>query len=625
MSDRVISLRGVEVHNLKHIDLDLPHGKLIVVCGVSGSGKTSLALDTLYAEGQRRYIETFSAYTRQFLDRLERPAAEKIVGIPPAIAVTHKHSSRSNRATVGTTTEIYDYLRLLFAKVGRVFCANCDVEVQRDSPQSAAEMLARIPQGTRFLIAAPPADLKTSAPLLLAGDLREQGFVRVIAGSKSIDLADQPPEFIAAALDVPDVVVVVDRLTGGVADKRLRDSLETAFRVGRLECVVFLENDGRIPRDLLPRGTPIELDGASWTRLRFNDRMQCKICGRNYPDPIPKLFSFNSPLGACVECEGFGNIFDLDLDLIVPNPQKTLREGAIATWTTPRFEHEYRELAALAPDFDLPLDVPFKDLVAEQLRLIIEGVPERNFGGLRGFFRWLDRHKYKMHYRVFAGRWKSQRTCSACHGARLRPEALAVRLRGKSIADVCRLQVRDAVQFMAELGLADSDRIAARVLLEQIHARLSYLVAVGLDYLTLDRPLRTLSGGEQQRVTLTSALGSSLVNMLYVLDEPSIGLHPTDVDRLVRAIHSLKQRGNTVVVVEHEETLIRSADQVLEIGPGAGERGGQVVYQGPPGEIVVTRREHHGRLFLGPARRPPRSPAASAGAWLDSSGRRNWS
>ncbi len=587
MSHRVISLRGVEVHNLKHIDLDLPHGKLIVVCGVSGSGKTSLALDTLYAEGQRRYIETFSAYSRQFLDRLERPAAEKIAGIPPAIAVTHKHSSRSNRSTLGTTTEIYDYLRLLFAKVGRVFCKNCSVEVRRDSPESAATVLAEIPGGLRFLVAAPPADLKTAAPLLLAGGLREQGFVRAIAGSKTIDLTDQPPDSIAAALDVPDLVVVVDRLTGGVAFKRLRDSLETAFRLGRSGCVVMLENDGQIPQDLRARGTPVELDGASWIRLQFSDQMQCEICGRDYLDPIPKLFSFNSPLGACTECEGFGNLFDLDMDLIVPNSQKTLSEGAIAAWTTPRFEHEYRELAGLAPDYGLPLDVPFKDLSAENLRLIVQGVPERNFGGLRGFFGWLDRHKYKMHYRVFAARWKSQRTCSACHGARLRPEALAVCVGGKSIADICRLKIRDTARFMGELTFSNADRHAVRVLLEQIQARLSYLAAVGLDYLTLDRTLRTLSGGEQQRVALTSALGSSLVNMLYILDEPSIGLHPSDVDRLVRTIHSLQRRGNTVVVVEHEETLIRSADQVLEIGPGAGERGGQVVYQGAPSEIAT--------------------------------------
>jgi excinuclease ABC subunit A len=582
VSDRVISLRGVEVHNLKHIDLDLPHGRLIVVCGVSGSGKTSLALDTLYAEGQRRYIETFSAYSRQFLDRLERPAAEKISGIPPAVAVTHKHASRSNRASVGTTTEIYDYLRLLYAKIGRVFCENCSLEVCRDSPQSAAELLSGLPQGARLLIAAPPTSLKSTAPLLLAGELREQGFVRAIAGARTIELGDQP---LARELAEPDVLVVIDRLAAGVPQNRIRDSLETAFRLGESRCIVFVQPTSQIPPNIVASGKPTDLDGSSWIQIQFSDRLQCKVCGRDYLDPTPKLFSFNSPLGACSQCEGFGNVFDIDLDLIVPNPDKSLHDGAIAPWTTPRFEHEYRELAALAPDFGLPLDVPFKQLTDDQRRLLIEGVPQRNFGGLRGFFRWLDRHKYKMHYRVFASRWKSQRTCSACGGARLRPEALAVHIGGKSIADLCRLQIRDTARFMAELGRADTAHHAMRIVLDQISARLGYLVSVGLAYLTLDRTLRTLSGGEQQRVTLTSALGSSLVNMLYVLDEPSIGLHPADVDRLVRAVQSLRHRGNSVVVVEHEETMIRSADQVLEIGPGAGERGGQVVYQGSSNDI----------------------------------------
>jgi excinuclease ABC subunit A len=612
VSDRVISLRGVEVHNLKHIDLDLPHGKLIVVCGVSGSGKTSLALDTLYAEGQRRYIETFSAYSRQFLDQLERPAAEKISGIPPAVAVTHKHASRSNRATVGTTTEIYDYLRLLYAKIGRVFCTNCNLEVARDSPQSAAELLSQLPRGMRILIAAPPTELKTSTRLLLASDLREQGFVRAIAGAKTIELADQTPDALATTLADAQALVVIDRLTTGVAQSRIRDSLETAFRLGQSQCSVLLASDSAATPILIAGGKPIELDGSSWTQVNFSDRMQCKVCGREYPEPTPKLFSFNSPLGACGECEGFGNVFDIDLELIVPSSDKCLRDGAIAPWTTPRFEHEYGELAALAPDYGLPLDVPFKELSNEHRQLIIEGVRERNFGGLRGFFRWLDRHKYKMHYRVFAARWKSQRTCPSCGAARLRPEALAVRVGGKSIADVCRLQIRDTARFAAELARSGTKQHAARILLDQIQSRLDYLTAVGLDYLTLDRSLRTLSGGEQQRVTLTSALGSSLVNMLYVLDEPSIGLHPADVDRLVRAIHALQRRGNTVVVVEHEETVIRNADRILEIGPGAGERGGQMVFQGTPNEILsqvssVTGDYLAGRrgAHLARQRRPP--------------------
>jgi excinuclease ABC subunit A len=360
------------------------------------------------------------------------------------------------------------------------------------------------------------------------------------------------------------------------------------------------------------RGKPTVIDDRSWLTVRYDDQMRCGLCGREYIEPEPRLFSFNSPIGACPECEGFGNKIEIDMELVVPDPKKSLREGTIAPWTTPAYEHEYKELASLAADYNIPLDTPYQDLTEEQKSLIYEGVPERKFGGLRGFFAWLDRHKYKMHVRIFANRWKSQRPCQACGGARLRPEALAVRVAGKNMAEVAAMQIGVARVFCGPLKLPESEATIARMPLEQITARLGYLETVGLNYLTLDRPLRSLSGGELARVSLTSALGSSLVNMLYVLDEPSVGLHPSDVDRLVHAVKGLRDRGNTVVVVEHEESIIRAADQIVEIGPGAGERGGKVVFQGSPDRIIDHRDSATGDFLAGrrgisgpKERRPP--------------------
>ncbi len=623
MTKGVISLRGVEVHNLKGVDLDIPHRKLIVFCGLSGSGKSSLALDTLYAEGQRRYIETFSAYTRQFLQRLERPAAERITGIPPAVAVTHKSVNRSSRSTVGTATEANDYLRLLFAKIGKVVCQTCGHEVRRESPQSAAESLSGLREGARFLVTfelASPAVFPAAAPNLPSGvgtagslldiaptglknasvaDLKSQGFVRVIAGDRMVNLDEE------ALPESSSVFVVVDRLSTGTPAPRIRESLEIAFSKGGGRAIVFIDSTKPIQfeaitpsKQALP-SNPFLLDGHRWQRVQYSDQMMCDRCGRVYPIPEPRLYSFNSPLGACPTCEGFGNVIDIDMDLVVPDPRKSLREGAIAPWTTPAYAHELEELVALADDYKIPLDVPFKNLTEEQVALIREGVPQRNFGGLRGFFDWLERRKYKMHLRVFLSRWRSYRFCPTCCGTRLRAESLATRIGGLSIAEVCALKIRDAIVFVQELQLTDFERTIGRTMLEQVQSRLGYLESVGLGYLTLDRSLRTLSGGEAQRVSLTTALGSSLVNMLYVLDEPSVGLHPADVDRLDRAVLSLRDRGNTVCVVEHEESMIRAADQIIEIGPGAGERGGQVVFQGTPAEIEFCPKSVTGDFLAG--------------------------
>jgi excinuclease ABC subunit A len=590
---RSITLRGVEVHNLKHVDLDLPHRQLIVFCGLSGSGKSSLAFDTLYAEGQRRYIESFSAYTRQFLERLEKPAAERIDGIPPAIAIAGKNTSRSSRSTVGTATEIYDYLRLLMAKVGRLFCHQCGREVRRENPQSVAEALARLPVGTRYLVAFERRDAAEVSAEQLAASLREEGFGRVLIGEQIVQIdGELPHEF-----SVP-VYVIVDRLTAEEApSRRMTDSLEVAFKHGQQRLTIFVPDDAAGALGIA--GSEMTIDGQPWRRIGFSSGYHCADCDLDYPEPEPRLFSFNSPLGACPECEGFGSVFAIDMDLVVPDPSKSLRDGAIAPWNTPAYAHELVELLDLAGDYNIPVGVPFSQLNDAQLKLIIDGVPKRKFGGLRGFFAWLERKKYKMHIRVLLSRYRSYRPCPVCHGRRLKPEALAVRVGGKNIAEIAALEVRDAVAFFAALELSDHERHVARTMLDQIRWRLKFLEVVGLDYLSLDRTLRTLSGGESQRVSLTSALGSSLVNMLYVLDEPTAGLHPRDTARLIQAIEHLRDRQNTVVVVEHEEAMIRAADQIVEIGPGAGQRGGQVVFQGTPEEIIASESSLTGDFLAG--------------------------
>jgi excinuclease ABC subunit A len=588
-----IQLRGVSVHNLKHIDLDLSHGRLIVVCGVSGAGKSSLAIDTLYAEGQRRYIESFSAHTRQFLERLEKPQAERIDGLPPAIAVTNVDPSRAgNRATVGTATETAEYLRLLYARIGELSCPNCGQPIRRDSPQSIADTVSTLPADTRFLIAFPLAAAETESGTEKIDALTSRGYVRLLLNNRLFNLADATDlATVGDQLGAADALVVVDRLVAGhVSVPRLVESLETALREGNGRCTVLTERAaGFIPAVHHER----IINSATWSECSFTTSLECLTCGITYPAPEPNLFSFESALGACPTCEGFGNIMEVDLDLVVPDRSKTLRDGAIAPWTTKSYAHELDELLALADDYNLPVDVPLKDLDERQWRIIREGVPERKFGGLTGFFAWLERHKYKVAVRAINRRYRSSRTCPDCGGTRLRREALAVHVGGRNIAELSAMKISDALQFVRDLTL-DARRAAgftpavARTMFDQIQSRLEYLEAVGLGYLTLDRSIKSLSGGEAQRVSLTAALGSSLVHMLYVLDEPTRGLHPHDVQRLLAAIKRLRDRGNTVVVVEHEEAILRAADELVEIGPGAGDRGGTIVFQGPPGRIEAA-------------------------------------
>jgi excinuclease ABC subunit A len=623
-----ISVRGCRVHNLKGVDVDLPRGKLIAICGLSGSGKTSLALDTLYAEGQRCYIESFSAYTRQFLQRLDKPDCDSISGIPPAIAVTRAGGSKTNRSTVATATEIAEHLRLLFAKCATLFCTGCGQRVVADDPANVAKELASI-RG-RGVIGFPVwLSNRKSASEIFAG-LQHDGYVRLILGDETFHLVDSDRQALAKRIGKQgaEAVVVVDRIGPGADESRLTESLETAMGEGLGKAVVLTEAksrdaDGHAKPDLtggadatggdgaatLVREARVDdpkladrlitVDGRTWLRRRLSEARRCDECDLDYAPPVPRLFNFNNPLGACELCEGFGELIDVDINRVVPDPSLTLEEGAIAPWRTPSYSHELEELLALADDYDLPTDVPYSKLKKKHRRLIKEGVPERDFGGLDGFFAWLDRKKYKMHVRIFASRFKSYRTCEACGGKRYKPTALAYRIGDQSIADVLAMQTDRARTFLEDPPLETRERTIAAEPLRQLNDRLGYLQSVGLGYLGLDRPLRTLSGGETQRVALTSALGGSLVNMLYVLDEPTAGLHPRDVRRLADSICGLRDRGNTVIVVEHNETMIDTADRVIEVGPGAGAGGGEIVFEGTPKQLRKDRQSLTGQYLSG--------------------------
>lgn len=571
-----ICVRGASTHNLKEVDLDLARNQLIVFCGASGSGKTSMAIDTLYAEGQRRYIESFSPYTRQFLEQLDKTDCERIEGLPPAIAVRRSSGSRSNRATVATATEVADHLRLLYARIGKIFCPECQIEVRKDTVDSIVESITGLAEGQRAMLGF-DADL-TDSPAAQVAELVEAGYVRALVDGEVVALAD-----LAGNTSLPSsLTVVVDRFVGGrVEADRLAESVETAIGGGDGACVV------------------VTVDSTEPSRSHFDTRLRCNCCRQEFATPDPPLFNFNSPLGACPECEGFGSVVETDMDLVVPDKSLSLRQGAIAPWRTPAYEHELEELIALAADYGIDVDIPYAELPAEAIRLIIEGVPERDFGGLNGFIAWLERRKYKMHLRVFLSRWRSYRDCPTCHGDRLKPEALAVQVGGKHISNVCRMEVREARRWFDDLELGGSDQNVASAVLGDVTSRLEFLEQVGVGYLTLDRTLRTLSSGEAQRVAMTATLGSNLVDMLYVLDEPSTGLHPTDVSPLVDALKRLRDRGNTVLVVEHEEEAIRAADQVVEFGPLAGLEGGEAVFSGSPAELAEAPHSRTGDWLSG--------------------------
>ena len=605
-----IIIQGARTHNLKGIDLTLSTNQLVVITGVSGSGKSSLAFDTLYAEGQRRYVESLSAYARQFLERMEKPDVDRIDGISPAIAIRQKNSIRNPRSTVGTTTEINDYLRLLFARAGQTICRQCGRPVTRETAEVVAKKLTQLTDVTHLFVGfvmplvtgAAEVD-KEELPALMEEEttedgaskaggsrngtpeslqavdlihatietLRRKGFGRLYVDGRAVAFKDVN---VAAQVNGSILEVVVDRIK--VAPEmltRLTDSIEIAYHEGGGTAFV------------------IEVDqaGSGTTRHEFSEHFECRTCDLGYEVPQPRLFSFNNPFGACPTCHGFGNIIELDMNLVVPDPSRSVQQDAIEPWSKPHYRKKLADLKRAARVQKISLDVPWEEMSDQDRQFIIEGDGE-GYDGIRGFFRRLERKKYKVHIRVFLSRYRGYLKCPDCAGTRLRPEARDVQVDGRTIDQICALTVSEGAVFFSNLALDDRENAIVERVLNEIRKRLTFLGDVGLDYLTLDRLSSTLSGGEAQRINLATSLGSALVGTLYVLDEPSIGLHPRDNQRLIAILQRLRDQGNTVVVVEHDADMIRVADHVVDLGLGAGDHGGSVVFTGPFEELLTQKR-----------------------------------
>ena len=657
-----ITLRGVRVHNLKNIDCAIPHGKLTVVTGVSGSGKSSLAFDTIYAEGQRRYVESLSAYARQFLERIEKPDADLIDGLAPAIAIKQKNTTRNPRSTVATATEIYDYLRLLYARCGVVHCIVCDGVVKRDSVDEIAAAVLALGEGTRLHALFPvlavegarpavepispePATrvsrrgssqvaLKKAAAAKAAKaeakpgelapamrdrlmELRGRGFNRLYQGGTIYEFA-QPESLLEINFALP-VYVLVDRLAVSAdARGRLVDAAEIGFKeCGEILLEVVRRADGTTPE----RGTEI---------LRFSRAFKCKTCHRGYTEPEPRLFSFNNPFGACPRCQGFGNTIDFDLDLILPDKNKSIEEGLVDPWQRPKYKSYQTELKRAAKQHGIPTDRCWYDLAPDQQQIILEG--HGDFLGVHRFFALMETKKYKLHVRVMLSKYRGYAACPECRGQRLRAEARAVRIgresEAKNICEAAALTIAAAHAFFDAVELTPMQAEIAGSILKEVQQRLRFLDAVGLDYLTLDRVASTLSGGEAQRIQLATSLGSQLVGALYVLDEPSIGLHSRDTEKLIRILKALRDLGNTILVVEHDPDVIEAADYLLDMGPGAGEFGGRLLAAGTVNEVAHNPDSLTGKYLSGaltiplPAKRRD-VPAEGSKDWLKLSGARS--
>jgi excinuclease ABC subunit A len=553
MNKQSIRVKGARQHNLKNLDIDIPLNEITVITGVSGSGKSSLAFDTLYAEGQRRYVETFSPYARQFMDRMDRPQVDKIEGIPPAIAIDRKDPVRTSRSTVGTMTEVTDYVKLLYSRLGQLYCKSCGKPVKPENPAQVWEVIRRSPSGSPVVITFPYPTEYVSAQETRK-HLMQMGFDRLYLNNTVVSLDQWQPD--NRQTEIP---VVADRLMLRSEDReRVMDSVEMAFRFGA----------GRLEIWIPPTGHYV-----------FSNKLECAACNIQYNTPIPNSFSFNSPVGACNTCRGFGRTIGIDMDLIIPDTNRSLKDGAVkpfGSWEEDRMEFE--DLMQFCRRRKIPTTVAFKKLKGAHKKAIIEGTS--SYYGVKGFFRWLESRTYKMTVRVYLSRYRSYDICADCSGTRFKPETLLYRLEDLNIAQIYAMNVNSALSFFESPAMLHQDE-ASLLILEEIRSRLRYLRDVGLGYLTLDRQSRTLSGGEVQRVALASALGSSLVNTLYVLDEPSIGLHPRDNHRLIRILKGLRNLSNTVVVVEHDPEIIRESDSLLDLGPNAGERGGEVMYFGP--------------------------------------------
>jgi excinuclease ABC subunit A len=554
MDGSFIEVVGARQNNLKNLRLKLPLGKLIVVTGVSGSGKSSLAFDTIYAEGQRRYVETFSPYARQFLDRMDKPQVDRIVGIPPALAIDQTNPVKTSRSTVGTMTELNDHLKLLFARAAQLFCRQCGQPVRRDTPDS---IYRQLPAG-ELVITFPVTVPKNFSVAEVRALLEKQGYRRIT--------------------DHGDWLEVMQDRVEARRRARVIESLEAALKAGQGRVAV----NGR----------------------KFSRDLHCAECDIHYRDPLPNHFSFNSPLGACETCRGFGRTMGIDYDLVIPDAGKSLAGGAVKPWQSPSYRECQEDLLEFARRRGVPTDIPWRDLSAEQQRWVIEGEgrwEEKKWYGVQRFFDWLETKSYKMHVRVLLSRYRTYVPCRACGGSRLKPEALLWRLPGPSgflsFHDIMRMPLAACHRYFAALRLPAPLDEATALLLGEIRTRLRYLVEVGLGYLTLDRQSRTLSGGEVQRINLTTALGTSLVNTLFVLDEPSIGLHPRDVQRLIGILHRLRDAGNTLLVVEHEPAVIAAADWIVELGPGPGAQGGQIVFCGTLSELLRCPRSRTGQAL----------------------------
>ncbi len=583
-----IEVVGARQNNLKGINLKLPLGELTVVTGVSGSGKSSLAFDTIYAEGQRRYVETFSPYARQFLDRMDKPKADRIDGIPPAIAINQTNTVKTSRSTVGTMTELNDHLKLLFARAGQLFCRQCGKPVRRDTPDTIYETVvaALAKRGPRSPSAVTATQLLITFPVRVPKNFMKSEVVELLAKQGYSKFHGETDDTLE---------VIQDRVEFTPRNRaRVVEALEAALKIG----------NGRV--NVVPNTPSLH---HSTSRYRFSSDLHCPECDIHYRDPVPNLFSFNSPIGACESCRGFGRTIGIDHDLVIPDDAKTLAGGAVKPWQTESYSECQDDLMKFARKRDIPTDVSWRDLTPDHRQWVIEGEgswEDRKWYGVKRFFDWLETKSYKMHVRVLLSRYRTYVHCKACNGARLKPDALLWKIAGRTIHDVVLLPISDCNGFFNDLKLPAPLDEATDLLLGEIRTRLRYLVDVGLGYLTLDRQSRTLSGGEVQRVNLTTALGTSLVNTLYVLDEPSIGLHPRDINRLIGILQRLRDAGNTLLVVEHDPDVIRAADRILDLGPGPGERGGEIVFFGTHSELLKCKRSLTAMYLVGTDRRAVR-------------------
>ena len=577
-----ISIRGAKVNNLKNINVDIPRGKLVVITGLSGSGKSSLAFDTLYAEGQRRYVESLSSYARQFLGRMSKPECDFIKGIPPAIAIEQKVSSRNPRSTVGTSTEIYEYLRLLYARVGKTYSPISGQLVKKHSVEDIIQCMLTFPVGTKLLVLAPvtPREGRTLAEQL---DIdMKQGFARVEVNREIMRIEDFLMKL--QGEDCPkhaNIHLLIDRLSAGsdqATISRLTDSAETAMYEGDGSCMLrFYQSDGST--QLFTFSTKFEADGIT------------------FEEPNDQMFSFNSPIGACPECEGFGRVIGIDEQLVIPDRTLSVYDGAVVCWRGEKMSEWLKEFLREAPEHKFPIFTPYYELTQEQKDYLWHGPREKVC--IDTFFKMLEENQYKIQYRVMLARYRGKTTCPTCHGTRLKKEASYVKVGGKSISELVDLPIHDLQAFFRSLELDEHDAAIAKRILTEINSRIQFLMDVGLSYLTLNRLSNSLSGGESQRINLATSLGSSLVGSLYILDEPSIGLHSRDTDRLIKVLRQLQQLGNTVVVVEHDEEIIRAADYIIDIGPNAGRLGGEIVYQGDMKDLQSGSESHTVRYLLG--------------------------